>query len=75
MRARVTQVTRRRLGDAADAGLSGPSTAEERLALVETLTREAWALAGRPLPSYARGDAPVRVVALDPRSARDDVGP
>jgi hypothetical protein len=42
-----------------DTGLAGDTTPEARLALVETLTREAWALAGRELPRYPRDAAPV----------------
>ena len=40
-------------------GLSGATTPTERLALVEVLTQEAWALAGWALPTYARHEAPV----------------
>ena len=61
---RVTTMTVRALRATPDAGTSGPSTPVERLALVETLTREAWALAGRTLPAYARRDAPVSVRSL-----------
>ena len=64
MRDRPTTVTIRGLRDAPDAGLSGPSTPEARLALVDTLTREAWALAGGDPPAYARHDAPVSVRPL-----------
>ena len=39
--------------------LSAVSTPEQRLAMVDELTREAFALAGRPLPAYARSDSPV----------------
>lgn len=34
----------------------------ERLRAVETLTRQAWTLAGLPFPDYARHETPVRVV-------------
>ena len=68
MEERVSTVTVRRLRDAPDAGLSGPSTPESRLALVATLTREAWALAGSEPPPYARHDAPVRLRLLRPAS-------
>jgi hypothetical protein len=61
---RVSTITVRALRAAPDAGTSGPSTPVTRLALVETLTREAWALAGRALPSYARREAPVSVRPL-----------
>ena len=66
---RVSTVVVRGLRDAPDAGLSGPSTPETRLALVATLTREAWALAGGEPPPYARQDAPVRLRPLRPASA------
>jgi hypothetical protein len=66
---RVSTVTVRALRDAPDAGLSGPSTPETRLALVETLTAEAWALAGGEPAPYARHDAPVDVRPLRPPGA------
>ena len=62
-------VRRFRLGDEPGDDISAFTTAEERLAMMETLALEAWALAGRPLPDYRRGDCPVRVVALG--STRD----
>jgi hypothetical protein len=68
---RVCTVTLRGLRDAPDGGLSGPTSPEARLALVETLTREAWALAGGELPPYARCDAPVRLRPLRLVSAGD----
>jgi hypothetical protein len=37
------------------------TTPEQRLALVEELTRESWLLTGRSLPSYRRGEMPVLV--------------
>ena len=52
----------RPLAEAPDAGLAGRTTADERLALVEVLTCEAWALTGAPIPAYARVDIPVRVI-------------
>ena len=64
---RVSTMTLRGLRDAPDAGLTGPTTAEARLALVDVLTREAWALmAFEPRP-YARQRAPVRVRRLGDR--------
>jgi len=68
---RVRTITLRGLRDAADAGLSGPSTPEARLALVETLTREAWALAGGEPPLCAWRDAPVLVRPLRSGPAGD----
>lgn len=64
MARRTSTVTVRGLRDASDSGLIGPTTPAERLALVETLTREAWVLAGREVPTYARHEAPVHVRAL-----------
>jgi hypothetical protein len=66
MTERTIQISRHGLYDAPDTGLSSPTTPEERIALVETLTREAWALTGRKLPEYLRHDAPVRVRRLSP---------
>jgi hypothetical protein len=40
------------------------STPEARLAMVEPLSREAFALAGLPLPAYARAESPVVVRRL-----------
>ncbi len=56
----------RPLRSSPDAGLSASGTAVERLVLVETLTAEAWAVAGHAVPTYARANAPVHVGALRP---------
>lgn len=48
-----------RLGTQPSEDLSATSTAEERLAMMEPLAREAFALSGRPEPTYARADSPV----------------
>jgi hypothetical protein len=45
-------------------------TPAERMAMVWRLTLDAWALGGRELPDYARGDAPGRVLRSAPRSGR-----
>ena len=50
--------------DTVDSGLSGILSVAERVELVETLTREAWAISGKPLPTYSRADCPVRVASL-----------
>ncbi|MCU0223760.1 MAG: hypothetical protein MUF27_06760 [Acidobacteria bacterium] len=42
--------------------LSAITTPEERLAMMWPLALEAWELAGRPLPGYARNETPVRCV-------------
>lgn len=44
--------------------LSVTTTMEERLGMVWRLTLDAWASAGRPLPSYRRSEMPGRVTAL-----------
>lgn len=41
-----------------------PPTAEERIALVARLSREMWALTGKPLPSYTRATMPIVVTRL-----------
>lgn len=64
MHERAIGIRMRGLRDAPEPGLSASTTPEERLSLVETLTREAWALAGGPLPTYARSEAPVCVRPL-----------
>ncbi|MES3035668.1 MAG: hypothetical protein V4813_16820 [Gemmatimonadota bacterium] len=66
MTSEPVSITVRPLHSAPDAGLSGVGTAVSRLALVATLTTEAWALAGHDLPTYARADAPVVVSPLRP---------
>ena len=38
------------------------TTADERVALAWTLTREQWRLAGLPYPDYARANIPGRVI-------------
>ena len=38
------------------------STVDDRVALVWKLTREAWSLQGRELPSYPRSEAPGRIL-------------
>jgi hypothetical protein len=73
MTRRTSTVTARGLRDASDAGLSGSTTPTERLALVDVLTREAWALAGRDVPAYARHETPVSVRPL--RAARPPARP
>ena len=44
------------------ADLSAFTTPEQRVAMVWELTRGAWALSGRPMPTYARAEMPVRMV-------------
>jgi hypothetical protein len=47
--------------------LERSTTPEERLAMAWTLTLEAWALSGRPIPAYPRAASPVRLCQLDRR--------
>jgi hypothetical protein len=51
-----------RLGDEPLVDERDASTADERLALVWTLTREQWLLAGLPYPEYSRPEMPGHVV-------------
>jgi len=48
--------------EASDSRVGG--TAEERLALISTLSVQLWTLTGRPLPRYTRREMPVAVRAL-----------
>jgi len=50
-----------RLGEEPGDDLSALTTPAERLALVWELTLRAWALMGRPIPSYSRDRMPVEV--------------
>jgi hypothetical protein len=47
--------------------LDRSTTPEERVTLVWTLTIEAWALSGRPMPRYPRAATPIRLCHLDHR--------
>ena len=59
-----------RLGDEPGDDLSAATSPEERLAMVGTLTLEAWSLSGQPMPDYRRGETPIsRRPWLPPRSA------
>ncbi len=63
-------VSRFRLGAEPAPSLAASTTAEERLAMMWPLARDAWAVAGLPLPAYTRRDTPVRrlpPVAVDAR--------
>jgi hypothetical protein len=43
------------------------TTPEERLAMVWTLTVEAWSLSGRPIPAYSRSATPMQLCPSDRR--------
>lgn len=51
-----------RLADQPGPDLSATTTADERLAMMWPLARDAWTLAGRTIPDYPRDRMPVRVV-------------
>jgi hypothetical protein len=51
-----------RLGDADDAVSTKATTPSERVAMVWSLTLDAWAMSGKPLPTYTRAEIPGRVV-------------
>jgi hypothetical protein len=55
-------IRRYRLGEEPGDDLSASTTAEERLAMVWLLTLDAWASAGKALPTYARSETPIRAV-------------
>jgi hypothetical protein len=55
-------IRRYRLGEEPSDDLSDMSTAEERLAMMWPLARDAWRLAGRELPAYTRAETPGRVI-------------
>ena len=50
------------LGSDSSDDLTGIMSAEERIALVWTLTERMWELTGRPLPVYSRAEMPVVVI-------------
>lgn len=53
--------------------LSASTTPTARLAMVDTLTREAWALTGRRMPDYTRAEMPVSLRRLGTIASSDDV--
>lgn len=53
-----------RLGEEPRDDLSATTTAEERLRILSDLSLRAWSLSGRPLPTYSRSQAPVRIQPL-----------
>jgi hypothetical protein len=61
-RRRNWPVVIRPLGVMPSDDLADALTAEERIALVWTLSARMWELTGRPFPTYARADIPVSVV-------------
>jgi hypothetical protein len=57
-------VTVRRLREPVEPVAFG--TPETRLQAVAELTEQCWRLAGKPLPSYARHETPVRITRMHP---------
>ena len=53
------------LGSEPGDDISAETTAEQRLEMVWQLTLGAWRLAGLPLPTYERHEAPVRCVRME----------
>ena len=70
-RRRAWPVRKFRLGEEPGDNLGNLTTPEERLAMMWPLAVEAWSLAGRALPRYSRGEAPVAVL----RSPASHAGP
>jgi hypothetical protein len=57
-------VRRTSFDDSGRAELCAATTPEQRIAMMDALAREAWQLAGKPLPDYERGDTPIRRTTL-----------
>jgi len=55
-------VSRYPLGGEPPEDLSGTTTAAERLSMMWRLALDAWAMSGRPLPTYSRSEAPGRII-------------
>jgi len=55
--------------EAGDARVEGTPT--ERLKVTSELSQRAWSLTGKPLPTHARRDMPVRVLKLGELPDRD----
>ncbi len=62
-----------KLGEEPSDDLSDTTTAAERLAMMWPLAVQAWALAGRPLPTYDRSRIPIRVYRNGELPPDDDV--
>ena len=60
------------LGQEPGDDLSATTTAAERIAMMWPLAREAWAVAGRPLPTYTRKEVPGRLFRPGETPASDD---
>ncbi|MFK7988520.1 MAG: hypothetical protein AB8I08_21050 [Sandaracinaceae bacterium] len=62
----------RSLHEEGDDDVLATSTAAERLGMMWRLTLDAWTSMGRPIPDYARADAPGRVIGLNETSDDSD---
>ncbi len=51
-----------RLGEEPDDDLSASTTPGQRLEMVWTLRDRMWELTGRPVPTYARSEMPIRII-------------
>ncbi len=58
--ARSAWPVRRTSNEAQSDDLSAQTTPTERIAMMWPLALEAWRLAGRPIPDYARHETPIR---------------
>ena len=56
-----------RLDGRVDDDLSDSTTVEDRLAMVDALSKRMWEITGRPLPSYARAEIPAKIIHLNDR--------
>ena len=57
---RAWPIRKYRLGEEPSDDLSDSTTPAQRLEMMWPLALEAWSLTGKPLPDYARDEAPVR---------------
>jgi hypothetical protein len=55
-----------RLGEEERVDARDTSSVDERIALVAVLTREQWAFAGLPVPTYTRAEMPGRIIRPKP---------
>jgi hypothetical protein len=58
-----------RLSDASQDDLSAYTTATQRILMVGELTAEAWSVAGRATPAYARSETLIALRPLRPTGA------
>jgi hypothetical protein len=70
---RTWPIARFALGDESADDVRVVTTPEQRVAMMWELAESAWALAGRPLPTYDRQHIPARVFRPgEPRPSDDD---